>query len=133
MSEVISFNTRRSIEQDAAELEAHKVAAEAALAEALSEAQEALLKGLDDVRNLIISGRLEGFVLLGRDPSTDLFHSQVLLPTAAVPRHKLFAYIGMLDCLKLELSDAAAFAPSVMEDGTILDPYLDDGIEEFEE
>lgn len=133
MSEVISFTSRRSIEQDAAELEAHKAAAEEAQRQALSEAQTALLDGLDAVRQLILAGRLEGVVIVGRDPTTDLFHSQVLLPIAAVPRHKLFGYMGMLDGLKMELSENAFLAPSVMEDGSILDPYLEEVGEEWPE
>jgi len=140
MNEVISFTTRRTIEQDAARaeaqavaLEAQKAAADEALKAALSEAQSQMLEGLESVRKLILAGRLEGVVLMGRDPTTDLFHSQVLLPVAGVPRHKLYGYVGMLEGLRLELLDNAMMAACVQEDGTILDPYVEDNFEEWPE
>jgi hypothetical protein len=133
MSEVISFTSRKPVEQDAAELAAFQEQQAVAHAQALSEAQESILKGLDEVKALVLAGRLEGLVLVGRDPTTDLFHSQILLPLATVPRQKLFGYMGMLDCLKIELSDNALLAPSVMEDGSILDPYLEEVGEEWPE
>jgi hypothetical protein len=80
-----------------------------------------LLEKFDQIRRLIEAGRIADFIFVGRDVQTKHFLTEVALNVSN--RTELFAFVGITDALKLELTEQAQLAPSIMPDGSILDPY----------
>lgn len=99
-------------------------------AETFLKIQEMMLKILDGTRKLVEEGKLDGLVILGRDPASRAFMNQIVLAEPFVERQGLFAYAGFLDGIKLEILDYAAHAPYMELDGVLNDPF--DEPEEFE-
>ncbi len=82
------------------------------------------LELIDRVRSLVESGRLVGLVVMGFDPVTDLPLNELQLNGPSINRTKLFAYVGMLEMLKIEVNEAAMMSPTINADGNIVDPYV---------
>lgn len=120
---VISFTSRKPL--------AVQLAEEQAVAEQeqrnLQERDEARIKltleMLDAIREQVAEDRLQDVVVIARDPETGLFmHDLVVHPDT--PRSStIFGLVGVLECLKLELSGAAAMAPTLTSAGEKIDPY----------
>lgn len=68
-------------------------------------------------------GRLSGMILLGLDPVTGLFYTDVNL--ASVERSELFAYMGLLSTILTEIQEKASMAPTIDADGSVIDPYAE--------
>lgn len=118
MADVVDFASRRI-----KALETRHAAEEDRAAADFKVQRDLMLEMVDKVRVLIEEGKIEGLILLGRDPATKYFHSQVCLMEPAVERHDLFAYAGYLDTIRLELIDHATMAPFMTPEGLIEDPY----------
>jgi hypothetical protein len=123
MSNVVSMSSRRPLEVEQAEQELMDAAEEEVRLTALSENQLEMIATLEATMQLVTSGRLEGFVLLGRDPSTGIFLTEVHLAPVSVSKVDMFAYVGCMDVLKMELAEIAAMAPLMTKDGEIIDPF----------
>jgi hypothetical protein len=96
--------------------------------------RDGLLRMLDEARALVEQGRLEGMIIVGRDPKTKHFYTDLMLDETTVPRTDLYAFIGCVETLSSELKDAAMMAPSIQPDGSISDPYenLEAAVDELE-
>ncbi|MGV1754849.1 hypothetical protein [Agrobacterium sp. CG674] len=125
---VISFGSRRPFAQVQAEIKAETEAAIQVAEEAKSAAvvhhKETLLKMLSEVTALVEKDQLEGLIILGRHVETKLFYTDIALDARLIPAHDYFAYVGLLETVKLELADTTAMAPSLMPDGTVLSPHV---------
>lgn len=64
--------------------------------------------------------RVDEFVIVGRDVETKHFLTEVIL--APNQQNDLFAFIGVLSALKLELTEQSQLSPALLLDGTIADP-----------
>lgn len=126
---VVHLATRKPLE------EVTKAEMDAALEEmaerdaAFDEDQKVSLELLEKLKILVENGRLTGLIVLGLDPMTDSFLNEMRLQSPAIGPGTLFAYMGLLETLKLEIADTAMMAPVMSADGEIIDPY-DDGDEE---
>lgn len=80
------------------------------------------LAALDDLRQLIERGEVDGFVVIAKHKPTGLPYTDIAFPQHKVPPADAFFYMGVLECVKNELADIACMAPSVLADGSILDP-----------
>lgn len=77
--------------------------------------------GLEDLSK---QDRIGNLILIAQDPKTGLFLHEVHHD----PRARtvdLLGMIGILETLKLELTERAAMAPSITLDGDIIDPYAE--------
>lgn len=81
-----------------------------------------VLEKIDALRKLVEQGRVEGLVLLGQDPMTGYFLTELCLDPE-MNRAELFGFLGVLDTLKLEITEMAAMAPTITLTGAVLDPY----------
>lgn len=78
---------------------------------------------LDATKELIDKGKLTGLIVLGIDPETGLFFNQARLDGPYVYPHMLFAYVGQLQALAVELTDAAMNLSAYIDrDGSIVTP-----------
>lgn len=80
-----------------------------------------ILDRLDQIRHLVEQGRIEDFILISRDTATGHFLTEVDL--SCPNGSEIFGYVGVLEALKLELTERAQLAPALMPDGSVLDPY----------
>lgn len=96
----------------------------------------ALLKVLAGVTKMVEDDRLESLVILGRDPVTGLMMTETLFPGTEKTMPHAFAYLGLLETVKLEMSDLASMSPYLTVEGKIIDPYKnmmsEEEAEEFE-
>lgn len=81
-----------------------------------------ILDKIDQLRSLVEQGRIDGLVFVGQDPVTGYFITELCLEPD-LNRTELFGYMGVLETVKLELSEQAAMAPVMTLAGAILDPY----------
>jgi len=122
MSEnVIDIRTRKTREIPDPEVE--KLKEEEARKSAMSEHHESLLRYLDQVRDLILDGKLETLVLISRHIETGHYHTASIIDAKATDLTKVYGHIGVLETMKLELMEVASMAPALMEDGSTIDPY----------
>lgn len=130
---VISIGSRKPLAVEQAEQAILAEEADKARAQKLDEHQELCLKTLDQIRKLVEEGRLQGLVIIGRDPVTSLFLTETVLSIDATPASEMFAYVGVVETLKLELADYASMAPQILNDGKVIDPWLEPGDDEEDE
>lgn len=123
MADVIHMASRRPFDQVIEEEAREDLAAIAAEDQALEDYRNKLIDLLDRLRFLVGQGRLTGLVILGTDPMTDLFLTEVHLDSPEIERQDLFAYMGVLEMLKIEMSEGASMAPVITSTGNILDPW----------
>jgi hypothetical protein len=102
------------------------------LDEGRAEYREAILSSLRQITKLVEEGKLHGLILLAQEPKSKLFLTDVVLDERFVPAQDLFAFVGCLEALKLELSDASTMAPVLGLDGSVIDPEVN-YIEDYEE
>ena len=120
---VIHFGTRKPLE------EALQAETEAMIQDLVEEEQgiqndkTTCVELLDDLKALVAQGRLTGLIVIGLDPLTDNFMTEVRMAGPQVGREKMFAYVGILETLKAEVMDAAMMAPMVTSKGEVIDPY----------
>lgn len=81
-----------------------------------------ILDKIDQLRSLVEQGRIDGLVFVGQDPVTGYFITELCLEPD-LNRTELFGFMGVLETVKLELSEQAAMAPVMTLAGAILDPY----------
>jgi hypothetical protein len=96
---------------------------------AVQDHREAMLTLLDEVRELVEAGKFEGLIMFGRDPKTKTFFNDFVLDVSNVPLNDYFGFAGLLDVVSLELKQSATMAPAMMNDGSILDPYVEPPVE----
>ena len=125
MSEIISFTSRKQVEQ--ARLFEEVEAQEKAFADEMAQHQARLLQILDDTRRLVVEGKLEGLIVVGRDPSTRYFYTQIDLDIPGTSLNDVYPFIGLLESLKLEMADSAMMAPAMMADGRYVAPVQEQG------
>lgn len=80
------------------------------------------LAAVDELRQLVERGEVEGFVIVAKHKPTGLPYTDIAFPKGQVPPVDAFFYMGVLECVKNEMADIACMAPSVLADGTIIDP-----------
>lgn len=98
---------------------------DSALAPLVSEEQmKNILDRLDRLRLLVEQGRIDSLVLVGKDPVTGYFLTETCLD-AQDDRTELFGFVGVLENLKLEISEQAAMAPVISLTGDIIDPFFE--------
>lgn len=119
MAEIISLGPARHLK----EIARAKVQAEidAQCAAVTQKARAEILEHFDKIRELIAQGRLDGIIVIGRDPETKVFLNDVLC-VEPFDVNEAFAYVGILDTLKLEFNDMAMEAPVMMSDGSYAGP-----------
>lgn len=103
------------IEEDKAQAIAEQ---QVRISAAQDDARVKQLAELDKIRDLINRGELEGFILIARSPR-NVFLTEVALPGAASPT-ELMAYLGAIECVKLELTETCQVLPQMINDGTIV-------------
>jgi hypothetical protein len=137
MTDVIDIKTRRP--WALARAEAQKARRKAKrqekkeAKEGIEEHKAAMLEVLDGVRKLVEAGRLEGLLLIAREPKTKHFFTEVVLDDRIITNNDLHSFVGCLETLKIELADGAAMAPALMLDGSTIDPEMEPPeYEEFE-
>lgn len=137
MTDVIDIKTRRP--WALARAEAQKARRKAKRQEkkeaklGVEEHRAAMLEVLDGVRKLVEAGRLEGLLLIAREPTTKLFFTEIVLDDRIIPNNDLHSFVGCLETLKIELADGAAMAPALLLDGSTIDPEMEPPeYEEFE-
>lgn len=84
-----------------------------------------IAKKLRSLATLAEKGRLDGLVLAGMDPATGLFLTEVLFDPAT-EKSEMFQWVGVLEGLKLEISEQAALAATIDDAGNIIDPFIPD-------
>jgi hypothetical protein len=131
---VIAFGSRKPLEQHQAEEAAAALAIEEAEEKRATEHQALCLSTLDKLKGLVEAGRLSGLIILGRDPQTKLFLTETVLDATVTPATEMFAYVGVVETLKVELTEYASMAPALMTDGSVNDPWAEvEDEEEFAE
>lgn len=80
-----------------------------------------ILEWLNQIKTLIENGRITEFLFVGRDAENKHFLTEVSLPTP--PQSEIFGFVGVLEALKLELTERAQLAPALMSDGSVLNPH----------
>lgn len=88
------------------------------------ERRKNILDRIDQIRHLIAQGRIEDFLFVGRDVETKHFLTEIALSPSN--RTDIFAFVGITNALKLELTERAQLAPTLLPDGSVLDPYQDE-------
>lgn len=81
-----------------------------------------ILDRLDQLRHLVEQGRIEGLILVASDMLTGRYLTETCLPTD-MDRGDAFGLIGVLETLKVELTETAAMAPFMRLNGTMHDPF----------
>lgn len=87
-----------------------------------SNTRDAMLSIIDGLKKLIESGRCHNLIVLAEDPMSGYPITELCLDPK-LDRSELFGIMGLLDMIKMEISDAASMSPVLMLDGEILDPY----------
>lgn len=85
--------------------------------------KERILQWLDQIRNLVEQGRISEFLFVCKDLENKHFLTEVAIPKCS--QSELFGFVGVLEALKLELTERAQLSPALMADGTVLDPYYE--------
>ena len=81
-----------------------------------------MLDRLDSLRLLVTQGRVGALLFVGQDPVTGYFLTETCLDPAT-NRTELFGFVGVLENLKLEISEQASMAPVINLAGSVVDPY----------
>lgn len=68
------------------------------------------------------AGTLTDFIIVARNPQTNTFFTEITFDRSVDPG-KALSFTGVLEGLKLEMSDVAAMAPFFTLDGTVVDPF----------
>lgn len=121
---IISIRSRKPLAEELAQ----KAEAEAETKELVDKARTDFI---DRIRDLVHSGRLDGMIVIAKDSETGLFFNDVFFSEPENKRRDAFGYVGALETLKLEMADVACMQPILQSDGTVLDPYVDEAIDEF--
>jgi hypothetical protein len=85
---------------------------------------EAHVMALEDVLRMVRAGDMEGLVIVGKH-KTGHFYTDLVFPHGRCEPQEALTYVGVLEGLKLEMNEIASMAPSVMFDGSILDPFAE--------
>lgn len=88
------------------------------------ERRKNILDRIDQIRHLVAQGRIEDFLFVGRDVETKHFLTEIALNPSN--RTEIFAFVGITNALNLELTERAQLAPTLLPDGSVLDPYQDE-------
>lgn len=80
---------------------------------------------LRDVQHIASSGRVGPFVFIAQDQQTGLFYTEVETGDGNAGTN-LFAMIGVLETLKLELLECAALAPTIDHSGRPINPHQEE-------
>lgn len=83
------------------------------------------LKVLDDVRLQIKNGTLSDLIVISRSPETGMFMQDMILNPSTAKSSVVFGLVGILECMKLELTEVASMAPTIMSDGAIIDAHAE--------
>jgi hypothetical protein len=86
----------------------------------IDETKAAQLKSLDQIKQLIVDDKMEGFVLIGSSP-VGAFLTEIAFPYEMSIETTL-AYLGALECVRLELADFGQNLPQMLLDGSLIDP-----------
>lgn len=87
---------------------------------------DAQLDILDKVRGQIASGNLEGLIIVSRNPETRLFMQEMIFPPNFHLTGDAFAYAGLLEAIKLEMTDISQMAPIIACTGEVINPHIED-------
>jgi hypothetical protein len=124
-AEIIHIKSRKPLEQHLID-EDERINADIAVEDEMAIAdRDRCADLLDSARSLVESGRLTGLIVIGLDPMTDHFFNEIRMDGPAIERQTMFAYIGILDTIKMELMEAAMMAPVMNTDGAIVDPFAE--------
>lgn len=123
MDNVVSIKTRKSFlaeleakqENDERLLQMQEAGVEAHLADCLTL--------LDNVTNRVMQGKLNGLIIIAIDQTNGHFMTEVRMASPNITRQEMFSYIGVLETLKLEMTDQAQMAPTISAEGKIIDPF----------
>lgn len=84
-----------------------------------------MIRDLERMIRLVREGRLDQLIVVGSDPMTGNYLTHVALDREIDPVG-VFGMMGVLETVKVELSEMGAIAPSMMLDGSILDPWQEE-------
>ena len=122
--EVISFGTRRPVEDESIEIEA-QAERDREMEEVTYEGHKSILfETLVGLAERVSKEEVSGVVVIARDTSGQKFLTEVSVDTKKASRGEIFEWIGILETLKLELMDLAQMAPVLLPNGDTLDPGL---------
>lgn len=82
------------------------------------------LEIIDGLRRLAEQGGLKGVMVIGAHETGYYYHELWMRAPFMMP-NDLFGVVGLLETIKLEVTDAAMSAPVLHRDGSILDPFAE--------
>lgn len=91
---------------------------------------EGQLELLDKVRAQIEAGNLSNLIIVSRNPQSGMFMHDLIFEPDFHTNGLAFAFAGLLEALKLEITDVAQLTPTLMADGKVVDPHFEDEIPE---
>lgn len=133
---VISIGTKRSLAEMQIEEQKAQERHQEYLDESATEHRKSTLKALDDLKDRIMAGEIEGLVIAGRNPENGSFLSLALMNVSVMRVDTYLAYAGVLDSLKLDMVDLASSGPHMNLDGSYFafgDLMSTDDEDDFEE
>jgi hypothetical protein len=129
---VISLISRRPLIEEQKEAADIAAAVDSSMTKSASENQEMIVEALEGMIARAKEGRVEGLMMMARDPLSGLFYQSMIIGWPAVPREQWFSYLGAMESLRMELVDMTQMAPTMLPDGSTLDPWENADVEEFE-
>ena len=130
---VISISSRKPLTQQMAE-DAERAREEGRNQAERDEAFTALqLELLDQVRAQIAAGKLSNLLIVARAPDTGLFMQDLILHPDLARSSAIFGFVGVLECLKLELTEVASMAPTLLANGEVIDAHEEVSSDEYPE
>jgi hypothetical protein len=88
-------------------------------------ADDRIVMLIEKVRELVRIGKITQCVFVGRGPENRHFLTEIVL--APESETEIFGFVGVLETLKLELTERALLAPALLPDGSLLDPGQKEG------
>ncbi len=117
---VISLGTRKTLEEDRAELARAEEVHKTNLDETAKLHRSNMLTFLDRVRERVEAGELDGMVVVGRNPNNGAFLASSVLNDLETRVDTYLAYAGMMGAMQLDLTDLANAGPHMNSDGTFM-------------
>lgn len=115
---VISLGTRKTLDEDRAELRQAEEVHQQHLDAAAELHKKNLLKMLDDTKARVETGDIDGLCMAGRNPHNGAFLSTALLNASSTRVDTYLAYSGILGAMQFDMIDLANSGPHMNPDGS---------------
>lgn len=84
------------------------------------------LDWLDKIRSQVERGNLENFMILAHAPKSDHFLTDIMPASHGMSPNLAARFMGVLELLKLEVSEVASMMPLLNVDGVVIKPHEDE-------